>query len=146
MKQEKLTKFIASEDSEQKWYIIDATDKIVGRLAAKVARVVRGKEKPTFTPNADTGDFVVIINADKVKIASKRAEQKTYFHYSGYPGGAKFKSYADVTRTNPAFILNHAIKGMLPKTKLGNKLIKKVKIYAGEEHPHKAQKPEILSI
>lgn len=145
MKQERITKFIKPEDANQKWYVIDAKDQVLGRLAAKVARVIRGKEKPVFTPNMDTGDFVVIINAEKVRMTGKRETQKTYFHHTLYPGGAKVRSFAEVMEKKPEFVIETAVKGMLPKTKLGRKLIKKLKVYAGENHPHSAQKPEVLS-
>ncbi|MCF8266936.1 MAG: 50S ribosomal protein L13 [Ignavibacteriales bacterium] len=145
MKQERITKFIKTEDADRKWYVIDATDQVLGRLAANVARVIRGKHKAIFTPNMDTGDFVIVINADKVRLTGKRPELKTYFSYSGYPGGAKFKSYKEVAATHPENIIQSAVKGMLPKTRLGRKLVKKLKVYAGAEHPHTAQKPEVLS-
>ena len=146
MKQEKLTRFISTGDADRKWYVVDAKDQVLGRLAAKVARVIRGKEKPIFSPNADTGDFVIVINAEKVQLTGKRETQKTYFRYSGYPGGAKVKSYLELKNKNPQFIIEHAVKGMLPKNRLGKKLIKKLKVYSGENHPHQAQKPELLSI
>ncbi|KAB2841350.1 MAG: 50S ribosomal protein L13 [Melioribacteraceae bacterium] len=145
MKQEKLTRFIKTEDADRKWYIVDAKDKVLGRLATNVARVIRGKNKAIFTPNTDTGDFVVVINADKVKMTGKRELMKTYFHHSMYPGGGKTKSFAEVMQKNPEFAIENAVKGMLPKTKLGKKLIKKLKVYVGENHPHAAQKPETLS-
>lgn len=146
MKQEKLTKFIKSEDAEKKWYLIDAKDQVLGRLATKVARIIRGKEKPEFTPNMDAGDFVIVINADKVKVTGKRDELKEYKHYSGYPGGLKSKSFAELKQKNPEFIIENAVKGMLPKNRLGRKLIKKLKVYSGEQHNHQAQKPELLSL
>lgn len=145
MKQERITKFVKPEDANQKWYVVDAKDQVLGRLATRVARTIRGKDKTCFTTNMDTGDFVVIINADKVRMTGKRENLKTYFTYSGYPGGAKIKSFNEVITKNPERVIHHAVKGMLPKTKLGNKLIKKLKVYAGEDHPHKAQKPEVLS-
>jgi large subunit ribosomal protein L13 len=145
LKQERITRFIKPEDANQKWYVIDAKDKVLGRLAAKVARVIRGKEKPVFTPNMDAGDFVVIINADKVRMTGKREIQKTYFTHSTYPGGGRFRSYAEVMAKKPEFAVETAVRGMLPKTKLGKQLIKKLKVYAGESHPHSAQKPEVLS-
>jgi len=145
LKQEKLTSFIKQEDANQKWYIIDAKDQVLGRLAAKVARVIRGKHKPIFTPNMDTGDFVIVINAEKVKFTGKRESKKTYFSYSGYPGGVKVKSLSELREKKPEFVVWNAVKGMLPKTRLGRKLIKKLKVYAGEVHPHTAQKPEVLS-
>ena len=146
MKQEKQTKFISTEKAQRNWVVVDAKDQVLGRLAAKVARVIRGKEKPIFSPNADTGDFVIVINAEKVQLTGKRETQKTYFRYSGYPGGAKVKSYLELKNKNPQFIIEHAVKGMLPKNRLGKKLIKKLKVYSGENHPHQAQKPELLSI
>jgi len=146
LKQEKLTKFIKSEDAEKKWYLIDAKDQVLGRLATKVARIIRGKEKPEFTPNMDAGDFVIVINADKVKVTGKRDELKEYKHYSGYPGGLKSKSFAELKQKNPEFIIENAVKGMLPKNRLGRKLIKKLKVYSGEQHNHQAQKPELLSL
>ena len=145
MKQEKLTRFIKTEDADRKWFIVDAKDKVLGRLATNIARVIRGKNKPVFTPNTDTGDFVVVINADKVKMTGKREIMKTYFHHSMYPGGGKTKSFSEVMEKNPEFAIENAVKGMLPKTKLGKKLIKKLKVYVGETHPHEAQKPETLS-
>jgi large subunit ribosomal protein L13 len=130
---------------EKKWYLVDASGKTLGRLAAEVAKILRGKNKPIFTTFVDTGDFVVIINAEKINIASKRYEQKTYFHYSGYPGGAKVRSYKDLIHTNPAFIIEHAVKGMLPHNRLGRRIFKKLNIYTGENHPHTAQKPELIN-
>lgn len=145
MKQERITRFIKTEDADKKWYLVDAKDQVLGRLAAQIARVIRGKNKPTFTPNTDTGDFVIVINADKVKLTGKRETQKTYFSHSMYPGGAKFRSFQDVMAKNPEFVIETAVKGMLPKTKLGKHIIKNLKVYAGESHPHSAQKPEVLS-
>lgn len=146
MKQEKLTKFIKTEDVDKKWYVIDAQDLVLGRLAAKCARIIRGKEKPVFTPNMDTGDFIVVINAEKVKLTGKRSLQKEYFSHSGYPGGVRIRTFAEMIEKNPAFVIEHAVKGMLPKNRLGRKLIKKLKVYAGSEHPHTAQKPEPISL
>lgn len=146
MKQEKLTKFVKSEDADQKWYLIDAEGQILGRLASKVARIIRGKDKPVFTPNMDTGDFVVVINAKKVKVTGKREQLKSYKRHSGYPGGQKIVSYQEMLEKKPEAIVENAVKGMLPKTRLGNKLIKKLKVYAGDQHPHTAQKPEIISM
>lgn len=146
MKQERITKFIRTEDAEHKWFVVDARDQVLGRLAARIARVIRGKEKAIFTPNTDTGDFVIVINADQIKMTGKRELQKTYFHYSGYPGGGKVRSFEEMQKKNPEFVIQHAVKGMLPKNRLGKQLIKKLKVYAGEAHPHQAQKPEVLSI
>lgn len=146
MKQEKITRFVKTDDADRKWYVVDATDQVLGRLAAKVASVIRGKNKPSFTPNMDTGDFVVVVNADKVKMTGKRELQKTYFRHTGYPGGVKELTYQQMKAKHPERIIEFAVKGMLPKTKLGNKLGKKLKVYVGAEHPHEAQKPETLSL
>lgn len=146
MKQEKLTRFIKAEDANRKWYVVDAKDLVLGRLATKVASVIRGKHKPVFTPNMDTGDFVIVVNADKIKMTGKREIQKTYFSHSGYPGGVRIRTYSELMEKNPELIIEKAVKGMLPKNRLGRKLIKKLKVYAGDTHPHTAQNPEILSV
>jgi len=146
VKQEKMTKFIKTEDADRKWYVVDASDQVLGRLATRVASVIRGKHKPVFTPNMDTGDFVIVINADKIKLTGKRANEKTYFHHTGYPGGGKTRTITEMLQKNPEFVIRQAVKGMLPKNRLGRKLIKKLKVYAGAEHPHTAQKPETLSL
>lgn len=146
MKQEKITRFIKPEDANQKWYLVDANGQTLGRMASKIARIIRGKNKPLFTPNTDTGDFVVVINAEKVKITGKREQLKDYKRHSGYPGGQKITSYQDMLTKKPEFVIENAVKGMLPKTRLGNKLIKKLKVYAGDKHPHSAQNPELISL
>jgi large subunit ribosomal protein L13 len=145
VKQEKLTKFIRTEDADRKWYLVDAKDQILGRLASQVARIIRGKNKAIFTPNMDTGDFVVIVNADKIKVTGKRETLKQYIRHSGYPGGQKITNIQDMMDKKPEFVVENAVKGMLPKNRLGKKLIKKLKVYAGEDHPHSAQKPEPIS-
>ncbi|MBS4034036.1 MAG: 50S ribosomal protein L13 [Ignavibacterium sp.] len=145
MKQEKLTKFIRTEDADRKWYLVDAKDQILGRLASQVASIIRGKNKAIFTPNMDTGDFVVVVNADKVKVTGKRETLKQYIRHSGYPGGQKITNIQDMLIKKPEFIVENAVKGMLPKNRLGKKLIKKLKVYVGENHPHAAQKPEPIS-
>lgn len=146
MKQEKITRFVKPEDADRKWYIVDAKDQVLGRLASEIAKVIRGKNKPTFTPNFDTGDFVIVINASQVKVTGKREFLKTYSHHSGSPGGLKTKSFEELITKKPEFIIENAVKGMLPKNRLGNKLIKKLKVYADENHPHTAQKPEQLNL
>jgi len=146
VKQEKMTRFIKSEDANHKWYVVDATDLVLGRLASKVARVIRGKEKAVFTPNMDAGDFVIVINAEKVKVTGKRETLKTYSHHSGYPGGLKTRSFQDLIVNKPEYVIESAVQGMLPKTRLGRKLVKKLKVYRGAQHPHSAQKPEVLSL
>jgi len=146
VKQEKLTKFVKTEDANHKWYLVDAEGQVLGRLATKIAMIIRGKNKAIFTPNMDTGDFVVVINAEKVRMTGKREHLKEYKRHSGYPGGQTTTSFKDMLVKKPEFVLENAVKGMLPKTKLGNKLIKKLKVYSGTEHPHAAQKPETISL
>jgi large subunit ribosomal protein L13 len=131
-------------DVEKKWYIIDAEGLVLGRLASNVARILRGKHKPIFSPHVDTGDFVIVINAEKVQVLGKRKDQKSYFSYSGYPGGAKVRMFKDLIRSNPRFVIEHAVKGMLPHNSLGRRIIKKLKVYPHGEHPHQAQQPEVL--
>ncbi len=143
---DKSTVFFKQSDFEQKWFLVDAKGQTLGRLAAQVARVLRGKHKPTFTPNVDSGDFVVVVNAGKVKLTGKRTELKEYFHNTGYPGGAVFEKYQDLIRTNPQRVIEHAVKGMLPHNRLGRKIIRKLKVYADEKHPHAAQKPQALTV
>ncbi|MEW6060973.1 MAG: 50S ribosomal protein L13 [Bacteroidota bacterium] len=138
------TTFFKSGEVVQKWYVVDANGKTLGRVASQVARILRGKHKPQFTPNADLGDFVIVINAEKVQVTGKRKELKEYFHYTGYPGGAVFQQFKDVLKTHPERVIEHAVKGMIPHTKLGRRIIKKLKVYAGSEHPHTAQKPEVI--
>jgi len=146
VKQEKITRFVKSSDVEKHWYVIDAKDQVLGRLASKIAHVIRGKHKAVFTPNMDNGDFVIVVNADKVKLTGKRELQKTYIRHSGYPGGQKVTTFQEVMQKNPEFAIIHAVKGMLPKNRLGRKIIRHLKVYAGENHPHSAQKPETLSL
>ena len=132
------------EEIEKKWYIVDASDKIVGRLATKIATILRGKHKPSFTPHVDTGDFVIVVNAEKVKFTGNKLDQKKYYKHTGYMGGIKETTAKDMIQKKPEEIIRHAVKGMLPKNRLGRKLLKKLKIYRGEEHPHQAQQPEKL--
>lgn len=129
------------DQTERKWYILDADDIILGRLASQAATLLRGKHKPEFIPHLDMGDHVIIINADKVRVTGRKSEQKTYKRYSGYPGGLRVQEYNKVLQTYPDRIIKSAIKGMLPKNRLGRKMIKKLKVYAGSEHPHAAQLP-----
>jgi large subunit ribosomal protein L13 len=131
---------------EKKWYIVDAKGHTLGRLATVVADCLRGKRKVTYTPTIDTGDFVVIINAEKIVVTGHKPEQKMYYHHSGYPGGIKSESYAKLQARRPEEIVRHAVRGMLPHTKLGRAQLRKLKIYAGTEHPHEAQLPEVLEI
>ncbi len=131
---------------KKNWYLVDAEGKILGRLASKIAQVLSGKNKPIYTPHLDTGDFVVVINAKKVKVTGNKEKKKKYYHYSGYPGGMKEIVYEKLMEKKPALIIQKAVKGMLPKSKLGRKMIKKLKIYAGTEHRHQAQNPQKIEL
>lgn len=126
---------------ERKWYVVDATDMVLGRLASQVAMVLRGKNKPTFTPNVDTGDYVIIINADKVRLTGKKLEKKYYRYHTGYIGGLKEVQYKKLMAEKPEFVVFKAVKGMLPKNAIGRTMIKKLHVYAGNEHNHQAQQP-----
>ncbi len=127
---------------ERKWYIVDATNKVLGRLASEIAKKLRGKDKPIFTPHVDTGDFVIVVNAEKVRLTGKKWDRKIYYHHTGYMGGLKGVIAKELLRKKPEELIRHAVKGMLPKNRLGRKLLKKLKVYAGPNHPHEAQKPE----
>ena len=131
---------------EQKWYLVDANGKTLGRLATEVATILRGKHKPEFTPHVDTGDFVVVINAEKINLTGKKLQQKKFYRHSGFPGGLKTVDYQTLLQTKPELAVEKAIKGMLPHNRLGSALAKKLKVYSGAEHPHAAQKPEVLEI
>ncbi|HHW06121.1 MAG TPA: 50S ribosomal protein L13 [Clostridia bacterium] len=137
------TTFMAKpREVERKWYIIDATDKPLGRLASEVASILRGKHKPIFTPHVDTGDFVIVINAEKVVLTGKKLTQKKWIRHSGHPGGLKSTDYQTLLATKPEKAVELAVKGMLPHNSLGRKMFKKLKVYRGDSHPHQAQKPE----
>ena len=131
---------------ERKWYVIDASDKIVGRLATKIATILRGKHKPVYTPHVDTGDFVIVVNAEKIKFTGTKLEKKIYYKHTGYIGGLKETTAKKMLEKKPEEIIRLAVKGMLPKGRLGRKLLKKLKVYRGSEHPHQAQQPEKLEI
>jgi len=133
-------------DIKQDWYLIDAKDKILGRLATEVAKRLRGKHKPEYTPHMDTGDYIVIINADKIKVTGKKTDDKIYYHHTGYPGGVKSIAYKDQMIKEPTLIIEKAVKGMLPKNPLGRDMFRKLKVYAGAEHNHAAQQPTALEI
>jgi large subunit ribosomal protein L13 len=133
-------------DVDRKWYVIDAENQVVGRLASQVASVLRGKHKPTYTPHVDTGDFVVVINADKVRFTGKKETDKEYFRHTGYPGGVKITTPRYLRDRKPTFMVENAVKGMLPKGPLGRQMLRKLKVYAGSEHPHSAQQPQVLEL
>ena len=142
-----MTRCAQNEDVEQIWYVANAEGKVLGRFASEVAKILRGKHRPNFTPHMDLGDHVVIVNAEKIQVkGTNKLQQKVYTRYSGYPGGLKKQTLEDALEKRPAFVLEHAIRGMLPHNKLGRKLMKKVRIYAGAEHPHQAQNPQVLDV
>ncbi len=131
---------------EREWLLIDAEDQILGRVASKAAQILRGKHKPTYTPHVDTGDFVVIVNADKIRVTGKKLTDKEYYRHSGYPGGLKCETFEEAMAKHPERVIEHAVKGMLPKNTLGRAMAKKLKVYAGAEHPHMAQAPREIKM
>lgn len=137
---------VKASEIQRKWYVVDAEGKNLGRLATRIATILRGKHKPTFTPGLDVGDFVVVVNADKVAVTGNKLDDKMYYRYSGYPGGLRQTPLREMLRRHPDRVLTAAVRGMLPKSRLGRKQIKKLKVYAGPEHPHAAQKPEKLDL
>ena len=141
-----LTSSIKKDDIQRDWYIVDADNKTLGSLASEVAQVIRGKKKPFYTPNLDMGDFVVVINAEKVSVSGNKEEQKKYFSHSGFPGGDKETSLSSLRAKQPEKIIYNAVKGMLPHNRLGRKLIKHLKVYSGSEHPHASQQPKPFNI
>ncbi len=134
------------EEIERKWYVVDAKGQTLGRLAAKIAPILRGKHKPIYTPHLDCGDFVIVINADKVRVTGRKLDQKFYYRHSGYPGGIYSISLRDQLDKYPERVIQAAVRGMLPKNKLGRQMIKKLKVYAGDSHPHQAQQPKPLAL
>lgn len=141
-----MTDFAKPGEIERKWYLVDASGKTLGRLATRIASYLRGKHKPQFTPHVDTGDFIVVINAEKVRLTGKKLDQKVYYHHTGYPGGIKAETARKKLQNSPEKVIKSAVWGMLPKNRLGRQLIKKLKIYRGAEHPHQAQKPESIDL
>ena len=140
------TKSYKSINVEKNWHLVNAEDKVLGRLAVKIAAILSGKNKAQYSPNADLGDFVVVVNAEKVKVTGNKFSQKNYYHHTGYPGGLKTKSFEKMQKDSPEKIIEKAVKGMLPKNKLANQIIKKLKVYSGSVHPHIGQQPKELSI
>ncbi|MFW6006580.1 MAG: 50S ribosomal protein L13 [Bacillota bacterium] len=142
-----MTTYMAKPDEiERNWYVVDASKYTLGRMAAEIAPILTGKNKPIYTPNIDTGDFVIVINAEKVNLTGNKWQDKKYYHHSQYPGGLKEMSYEELRRRKPELIIQKAVKGMLPSNKLAKKMIKKLKVYSGDEHPHQAQQPEELEL
>tara|TARA_B110000305_G_C19435029_1_gene638419 strand:- start:53 stop:481 length:429 start_codon:yes stop_codon:yes gene_type:complete len=140
------TTLARKETVERKWYVIDATDQILGRMAVKISAILRGRNKAIYTPNVDTGDYVVVINANKVRVTGKKEEKKEYMFYSGYVGNEYRRNLADFRENKPEFIIEHAVKGMLPKNRLSRQMLTKLKIFAGDEHEHTAQNPIALEL
>ncbi|WKZ78828.1 MAG: 50S ribosomal protein L13 [Candidatus Kapaibacterium sp.] len=143
---QKITNSLRKEDATHNWWVVDAAGQTVGRLATQVATLLRGKHKPDFTPHVDNGDFVVVINAEQIVMQGKRAEQKMYFHYTGYPGGGRVRTFKDLKENKPEEIVELAVRGMLPKTSLGRAIGKKLKVYRSSEHPHEAQQPKPFAL
>jgi len=140
------TYFYKGQYTDRKWYLADAQGMVLGRLASKIAQILRGKHKPIYAPYMDVGDFVVVVNADKVRLTGRKEEKKIYYHHSGYMGGLKSVGYKKLKQEKPERIIRLAVKGMLPKNSLGRKMFKKLKVYSGDKHPHKAQQPETLTL
>jgi len=142
-----MTTYTAKPGSvQQGWYVVDAQDKVLGRLATQIASRLRGKHKPEYTPHVDTGDYVVVLNASKIRVTGRKTERKIYYRHTGYPGGIRETNFAKVRATRPERVLQHAVKGMLPKGPLGYVMLRKLKVYAGDKHPHSAQQPKKLEI
>lgn len=140
-----MSTYMAKPNEVQRdWYVVDAAGQTLGRLASEIAKILRGKHKPTFTPHVDTGDFVIVVNAEKVELTGKKLDQKKYYHHSGYPGGLKETTYRKLMDKKPELVIEKAVKGMIPHNKLGRQIIKKLKVYAGPDHPHQAQQPKEL--
>ncbi|MDO5037688.1 MAG: 50S ribosomal protein L13 [Tissierellia bacterium] len=137
------TTMAKAHEVERKWYVIDAEGKVLGRLAAEIASILRGKKKPIYTPHVDTGDYVIVINAEKIALTGNKWDEKVHAHHTNHPGGRREIVYADLRRKHPERMIEYAVKGMLPKNSLGRAMYKKLKVYAGEDHPHQAQQPEV---
>jgi large subunit ribosomal protein L13 len=134
------------EDIQREWFVIDAKDQTLGRLAARIAHILRGKHKPIFAPHTDTGDYVIVVNCDKIRVTGKKLDQKVYYRHSNYPGGFRTETLRDLMQRHPDRVIQTAVRGMLPRTRLGRQMIKKLKIYEGANHPHEAQKPKVYEL
>jgi large subunit ribosomal protein L13 len=134
------------ENVQREWYVVDAAGQTLGRLAAQVARMLRGKHKPTYSPSIDTGDYVIVVNAEKIHVTGRKLDQKIYYRYTGYPGGLREVTLRNLLQKHPTRVIEHAVRGMLPKNRLGRRMFKQLKVYAGPEHPHEAQQPESLEL
>ena len=140
------TKSASKESTEVKWYVVDAAGKTLGRVASQVAAIIRGKNKPYFTPHVDCGDFVIVVNASQIQVKGKRQEQKEYMHHTGYPGGERFRSFKDLVVSKPEEVIELAVKGMLPKNRLGSKLFTNLHVFVGAEHDKQAQQPKVINL
>jgi large subunit ribosomal protein L13 len=140
------TYFATKENTEHKWYVVDASDKVLGRLATQIAKVLRGKHKPEYTPHSDAGDYIIVTNASKIKVTGKKADDKVYYRHSGFPGGLKEITFDKLLAKDPIQIIELAVKGMLPKNPLGRDMLRKLKVYPGAEHPHEAQQPTEINL
>lgn len=140
------TAFLKKEETSRKWYIVDASGQTLGRFASRIAKILIGKHKPNYTPNVDNGDFVIVINADKIKVTGKKLTEKIYYHHTGYIGNLKAETLKERLEREPEEVIIDAVWGMMPKTRLGKRMIKKLKVYKGSEHPHKAQSPEPIQL
>jgi len=140
------TPMVKKEELTHRWLVVDANDAVLGRLSARISMILSGKSKPNYTPHVDTGDFVIVVNAEAVRLTGRKKENKIYYRYSGYPGGLKRVTAGKLLATHPERLIQYAVKGMLPKTRLGRAMYKKLKVYSGPEHPHAAQKPEKISL
>lgn len=137
---------VNKEHANKKWYVVDAEGQVLGRMASEIAQVLRGKRKACYTPHSDCGDNVIVINAEKVVLTGSKMDKKVYVHYTGYPGGQRVRTVKDYLEKKPAFVIQHAVKGMLPKTRLGNAIFRNLYVYEGPQHPHEAQQPQVLTI
>ena len=137
---------VRAKDIQRKWYVVDATDKVLGRLASEVAAILRGKNKPIFTPNLDTGDYVIVINADKIRVTGDKNKKKIYKRHTGYPGGLRTTTFEELLERRPERAIELAVKGMLPRNRLGRDMYRKLRVYAGEDHGHEAQQPESIDL
>jgi large subunit ribosomal protein L13 len=135
---------LAKQSDAKKWYVVDAADQVLGRLSVRIANILRGRHKPIYTPHVDAGDFVVVVNADKVRLTGRKEQDKIYMSYSGWVGGDKYRNVAHYREKHPTYLIEHAVRGMLPRNKLADQMIKKLKVYAGPNHPHEAQQPVAL--
>lgn len=140
------TYVVKESEVTRTWYVVDAAGQTLGRLASAVSQLLKGKHKPTYSPHLDVGDFVILVNADKIAVTGRKMDQKMYYRHTGYPGGLKEINLRDLLKRHPTFAVKHAVKGMLPKNPLGRKMLRKLKVYAGPEHPHQAQQPQVLEL